>query len=113
MSHLCDDELFVDYYNDSSVEYGFVGYADYELDAEDIDRLIDEERRKHFEELRDIKRDKKGRLNKGARLAQKDCCDKEEIIRLFSKGLTAKAIANRMGCGLASVYRIIGGVKKK
>ena len=80
-------------------------------DEDTVDRLIrreqEKEERRKFEEKRNIKRDKHGKLNKGALLALKDCCDKDKIWQLHCSGKTVKRIVEIMGCSKSTVYNVL------
>lgn len=65
------------------------------------------ERIRHENELLNIHRDKQGRLNKGARLASKDNCNKVEILRMYDEGMTVKQIVNDLRCSKSTVYNAI------
>ncbi len=47
---------------------------------EQMEELLERGRHGQFEQKRNIKRDRKGRLNKGSALARKDTCNEVEII---------------------------------
>ena len=55
---------------------------------------------------RNIKRDSKGRLNKGSRLAHKDNCNEERIKSFLGLGYSVKHIAAMLYCSKSTVYRI-------
>lgn len=74
---------------------------------EDIDAWIEYEKRKEFEASRNIKRDKRGRLNKKAVLAKKDNCDKIGILLRYKGGMSVKEIVQCMGCSKSTVYNVI------
>ena len=82
-------------------------FTDEYMDEEHIDRLIKEEQRRQFEEQRNIDRDEKGRLNKGARLAHKESCNEIKIWLMYCAGMSVKEIMEYMKCSRTSVYRII------
>lgn len=69
--------------------------------------LSEKEVRKNFEEIRNIKRDSKGRLNKGALLAKKDSCNETKIYLMHEMGATVKEIVEHYGCSKSVVYRIL------
>ena len=58
--------------------------------------LSEEDKRKEFEELNNIKRDSKGRLNKGAKLAKKDSCNETKIYLIWKKYQVFTPIAERL-----------------
>lgn len=63
--------------------------------------------REEQEKKRNVNRDKRGRLNKGARLAQKDSCDIKKIWLLYQNGVTVKEIVHRLGCSKSTVYNVV------
>ena len=69
--------------------------------------LSEEDTNKKFEELRNIKRDSKGRLNKGAKLAKKDTCNETKIYLMHELGATVKEIVAYYGCSKSVVYRVL------
>ena len=69
--------------------------------------LSEEDKRKKFEELQNIKRDSKGRLNKGARLAKKTSCNETKIYLMYELGATVKEIIEMYGCSKSVVYRVL------
>lgn len=74
---------------------------------EEQDAASEDGRRKKFEELRNIERDSKGRLNKGAKLAKKDTCNKLRIYMMHEMGATVKEIVTYYGCSKSTVYRVL------
>ena len=60
-----------------------------------------------FEELQNIKRDSKGRLNKGAKLAKKASCNETKIYLMYELGATVKEIIEMYGCSKSVVYRVL------
>ena len=92
--------------------------GDYEDNDNDIygelfQQMAEEERIKHENELRNIHRDKRGRLYKGARLASKDCCNVEGILLRHDSGMSVKEIVKSMGCSKSTVYNVIKNHRKK
>lgn len=71
----------------------------------------EEDTKKKFDELRNIKRDSKGRLNKGAKLAKKDSCNETKICLMYELGATVKEIVEHCGCSKSVVYRILAKYK--
>lgn len=69
-------------------------------------------RHKEFEDKRNIKRDSKGRLNKGAALAKKDSCNEKGILLRYQGGMTVKEIVECMGCSKSTVYNVLSKNKK-
>ena len=69
--------------------------------------LSEEDKRKEFEELQNIKRDSKGRLNKGAKLAKKASCNETKIYLMYELGATVKEIIEMYGCSKSVVYRVL------
>lgn len=67
----------------------------------------EEDTKKKFDELRNIKRDSKGRLNKGAKLAKKDTCNETKIYLMHELGATVKEIVAYYGCSKSVVYRVL------
>lgn len=90
---------------------------DSESDISKLDEWIISEQKKayreKFEEKHNIKRDKQGRLNKGALLAQKDCCDNDAIWLRVEAGMTVREIVDCMGCSKSTVYNVIKKHKEK
>lgn len=76
-------------------------YSDEELDA-----IIKEDIKKEFNRKRNIRRDEKGRLNKGAKLAKKDACNEQKIIMWLRMGFSVKEIVEALGCSKSTVYRV-------
>lgn len=52
-------------------------------------------------------RDKRGRLKKGAKIAERDSCDEDQIWRLHTDGKTVKEIVDIMNCSKSTVYDTI------
>jgi DNA invertase Pin-like site-specific DNA recombinase len=77
------------------------------MDDDDINRLIKEEQRRQFEEKRNIYRDEKGRLNKGAQLNHKESCNSDRIWLMYCSGMSIDEIMKIMKCSRSSAYRII------
>lgn len=74
------------------------------------ERLFREQKkadRERFEEQHNIKRDKRGRLNKGALLAKKETCDEVKIWLRYMSGMTVGQIVDVMGCSKSTVYNVI------
>ena len=63
--------------------------------------------REKFEKQHNIKRDKRGRLNKGALLAKKETCNEDEIWLRYMSGMTVGQIVYVMGCSKSTVYNVI------
>ena len=59
-----------------------------------------------FDSERNIKRDSKGRLNKGSRLAQKDNCNEYRIKAFLGLGYSVKRIVAMLHCSKSTVYRV-------
>lgn len=81
----------------------------------DDEWIIREQRkaqREQFEKLHNIKRDKRGRLNAGALLAKKDCCNEDMIWLRYASGMSPKQIVDCMGCSKSTVYNVIKKYKK-
>lgn len=76
------------------------------LTEEEFDAMIEEGNKKEFNSKRNIKRDKKGRLNQGAKLAQKDSCDEYKIKTYLRWGFSVKDIVGLLGCSKSVVYRV-------
>lgn len=66
-----------------------------------------------FEARRNIHRDKKGRLNKGAQLAKKIKCDEYMIRRLYKEDIPVRTITLLLGCSKSTVYNVIKQYKKQ
>ena len=69
--------------------------------------------REEFEKRRNIKRDEKGRLNKGAKLAHKDRCNEWVIINYYVGGLSVKEIVKATGAGKSTIYNMIKKYKER
>ena len=80
---------------------------------EELTQEIKKGKRKQFEEEHNIDRDAKGKLNKGARLAQKDSCDELSILLRYKSGMPAKEIVNDLKCSKSTVYAVISKYKKQ
>ena len=76
-------------------------------EKEEATDISEDNARKEFEEIRNIKRDSKGRLNKGALLAKKDSCNGSKIYLMHEMGATVKEIVEHYGCSKSAVYRIL------
>lgn len=74
---------------------------------EELDAVSEDGGRKKFEELRKIKRDGKGRLNKGALLAKKESCNELKIYLMHEAGATVKEIVAYYGYSKSVVYRVL------
>ena len=74
---------------------------------EELDATSEDGGRKKFEELRNIERDSKGRLNKGAKLAKKSSCNESKIYLMHEAGATVKEIVAYYGCSKSAVYRVL------
>lgn len=69
--------------------------------------------RMEFEAIRNIHRDKKGRLNKGAELAKKVTINKEYLIRdLYDNKVPVRTITLVTGISKSTVYNVIKKYKK-
>lgn len=79
---------------------------------EELDAGSEDGGRKKFEELRNIERDSKGRLNKGAKLAKKDSCNESRIYLMYEIGATVKEIVAYCGCSKSVVYRVLAKHKQ-
>lgn len=77
------------------------------IEKQEASDISEENARKKFEEIRNIKRDSKGRLNKGALLAKKNSCDGSKIYLMHEMGATVKEIVEHYGCSKSAVYRIL------
>ena len=62
-------------------------------------------------ELKNEKRDKRGRLEKGSRIASRLSCDKYEIRYLYQTGHSVKQIVEHLGCSKSTVYKVIKEMK--
>lgn len=78
-----------------------------------MDTLIEENFKRRREERRNIRRDEKGRLKKGARLAQKDSCDVAAIWLRYTAGMSVKEIVESRGCSKSTVYKVLKQQKEK
>ena len=76
-------------------------YSDEEFDA-----ILQKDIAEEFNYKRNINRDEKGRLNKGAKLAKKDACNESKIILYLRMGCSVKEIVEGLGCSKSTVYRI-------
>lgn len=78
---------------------------------EELDAVSKDGGRKKFEELRNIERDSKGRLNQGAKLAKKESCNESKIHLMHEAGATVKEIVAYYGCSKSVVYRVLAKYK--
>lgn len=69
--------------------------------------LTEKTKEELFNEIRNIKRDKRGRLNEGAKLAKKDNCNSEEIWKLHKEGKSVEEIVKLRKCSKSTVYKVI------
>ena len=76
------------------------------LTDEEIELILALNPMKKFEWERNIQRDEKGRLNKGAKLAKKDTCNENKIKLLIGAGFSVKQIVENLGCSKSTVYKI-------
>lgn len=77
---------------------------------EEVEVLLDEQYKKQL----NIKRDEKGRLQKGVTLARKRSCDDTEIWQLYSeRNYSVKEIVELKGCSKSTVYNVIKKHKGK
>lgn len=74
-----------------------------DISEEEHELLLKDIYREAQEKKRNVNRDKRGRLNKGARLAQKDSCSIQKIWSLYQTDMTVKEIVNRLGCSKSTV----------
>ena len=51
-----------------------------------------------------VKVERQGGAGRRPKYSEKD---KDKIVILWNKGLTQQAIANKIGCGKATVYRVL------
>lgn len=72
----------------------------YEIIKEDI------KAEKFFYDVNKI-RDGRGRLKKGAKIAEKGSCDRDKIWRLHTDGKTVREIVDTMQCSKSTVYDVI------
>lgn len=96
------------YFGDSSEYFDYDWTED--LSDEEYIRLQEEgikERKKEREKEHNVIRDKRGRLNKGARLAEKESCNENEIWSMYTEGNTVKEIVSFLGCSKSTAYNII------
>ena len=91
----------------------FADYDEWDEDCYYDDETIIKMQKEYFDGKRNISRDRKGRLNKGARLAEKDNCNKDSIISLYNDGMSVKKIAAYKRCSQATVYNAVKAFKKK
>lgn len=88
-------------------------FHDYDCDFDWAASLANElADKKYLEELRNEKRDERGRLKKGSRIAAKLSCDREEIRYLYKMGLSARQIVEEKGCSKSTVYNAISGIRE-
>ena len=128
MEGISDADIFADYDEwDTGVDskgYGsdmegisdadiFADYDEWDEDCYYDDETIIKMQKEYFDGKRNISRDRKGRLNKGARLAEKDNCNKDSIISLYNDGMSVKKIAAYKRCSQATVYNAVKAFKKK
>lgn len=111
------DEISDDFMGEDGSLYDemFDDYEEWGLDVYDevFQKMADMEIIKHENEVRNIHRDKRGRLNKGALLASKYNCNKEDILRMYDSGMTVKQIVECMGCSKSAVYNATKVRRKK
>lgn len=80
---------------------------------EQMEEAIEKGKQEQYKEKRNIKRDGKGRLNKGSALAKKDSCNVEGILLRHISGMAVKEIVECMGCSKSTVYNAIKKHRKK
>ena len=108
------DESDVERYNRWMLEDIAEGRKREEQKKKEEQRKKEEaEKEKSFDEKHNIKRDSKGRLNKGALLAKKEAYNEAKIYLLFAAGASAKEIVEHSACSKSTVYRIISKYNKK
>ncbi len=78
-----------------------------DISEEEHELLLKDIYREAQEKKRNVNRDKRGRLNKGARLAQKDSCSIKKIWSLYQTDMTVKEIVNHLGCSKSTVYNVV------
>lgn len=76
---------------------------------EEIEKYYEEEHKKK----QNIRRDRKGRLEKGSMIAKKRSCDEQSIISLYKSGYAVKEIVEFRGCSKSTVYNVIKKYKEK
>lgn len=101
MKDIKDSDIFADY--EEQFDY---------WDAETVDIEIERLRKENEDKKRNVHRDKRGRLNHGARLAEKDSCNKDKIMRWYGMGMSVAEIVECMGCSKSTVYNVISKHKK-
>lgn len=102
MDDIKDSDIFGDYEEwETCVDYEFY------MDPEYCDREMKRQYKIDWNKKRNIVRDKRGRLNKGALLAKKDNCNEEKILHRYEKGLQVKEIVEELGCSKTTVYRVL------
>jgi transposase len=106
-------------FNDSDIFGDYVESADY-IDEEWVDREIEkqckeqeEQRKREWDKKHNIRRDKRGRLNKGALLASKNNCSEVGIQLRYDSGMSPKEIVDCMKCSKSTVYSVIKKHKNK
>ena len=57
--------------------------------------------------LKNERRDERGRLQKGSRIAAKQNCDKNRICLYYAMGCSVKEIVTQLGCSKTTVYRVL------
>lgn len=94
-------EIFADYEYDCDYDYGWQ-YQDYPAGDE-----TEKWRKEVFNRERNIRRDSRGRLNKGAQLAKGSGYDKMAIWLKYRSGMGISKIMEETGCSRATVYNAI------
>jgi DNA invertase Pin-like site-specific DNA recombinase len=79
---------------------------EYYPDEYDLFFDMDKVEKLAFDSERNVKRDSKGRLNKGSRLAQKDNCNEYSIKAYLGLGYSVKRIVAMLHCSKSTVYRV-------
>ena len=115
-------EIFVDYddwdkeedtgdsTNDIYYEEIFDDYEPY--DSLYWDNMIEIGMKEVFNRERNIRRDKKGRLNKGAQLAKGSGYDKWNIWEMKKNGMSNNEIMEVTGCSRPTIYNAYNAIEK-
>lgn len=78
-----------------------------DISEEEHELVLKAAYREEQEKKRNVNRDKRGRLNKGARLAQKDSCKADKILSLYQNGMTVREIVDQLRCSKSTVYNVL------
>ena len=103
MVEIKDSDIFEDY--EKQYDYIDEEWVDREIEKQRKEK--EQERKKEWDKKHNIHRDERGRLNKGALLANKDSCNEKEILQWYDSGMPVKEIVDCMNCSKSMVYNVI------